>query len=225
MGAGLLLAFSALLQYTAAFLALRLTRITRRQLAWFLIASAILLMAVRRSVTLYRLVSGDPDIAVDPLAEGIALLISVLMVSGIAGIGPMLRSIEGSRSALRLNEARLRQIIDLVPHMIYAKDWNGRFLLANQAVADAYGRSVKELPDSMRRQWSRMKGGWSSPSDGSDNVVFDEYQQTQYDRIREIRDEIKDRSRRFARFREDAKRRADEEEFNRFMSETPARDA
>ena len=55
----------------------------------------------------------------------------------------------------------------------------------------------------------------------SDNVVFNEFQQTQYDRIREIRDEIKERSRRFAQFRANAKRRADEEEFNRFMGDAP----
>jgi two-component system sensor kinase FixL len=38
----------------------------------------------------------------------------------------------------RESEARLRQVIDLVPHMIFAKDEHGRFILANRAVADAY---------------------------------------------------------------------------------------
>ncbi|MDY7108093.1 MAG: PAS domain S-box protein [Planctomycetota bacterium] len=42
-------------------------------------------------------------------------------------------------------EMRLRQIIDLVPHMIFAKDHEGRFLLANRAVAEAYGVTVDEL--------------------------------------------------------------------------------
>ena len=37
------------------------------------------------------------------------------------------------------SQALLRQVIDLVPHFIFAKDRDGRFLLANQAVADAYG--------------------------------------------------------------------------------------
>lgn len=84
------------------------------------------------------------------------------------------------------------------------------------------GRNVKELPGAIRDQWSRMTGG-SKTNDGarSDNVVFNEFQQTQYDRIREIKDEIKERSRRFSEFRASAKRRADEEEFSRFMSEAP----
>jgi PAS domain S-box-containing protein len=43
------------------------------------------------------------------------------------------------------NERRLRQIIDLVPHFIFAKDENGKFILVNKAVADAYGTTVEEL--------------------------------------------------------------------------------
>lgn len=87
------------------------------------------------------------------------------------------------------------------------------------------GRSVKELPQSIREQWSRMTGGRRDNSTGaSDNTVFNEFQQAQYDRIREIKDEIKQRSRRFAEFRAKAKRRADEEEFSQFMAESPSRD-
>ena len=46
---------------------------------------------------------------------------------------------------LRDNEAKLRQVIDLVPHFIFAKDRSGRFILVNKAVADAYGTSVENL--------------------------------------------------------------------------------
>lgn len=56
----------------------------------------------------------------------------------------------------------------------------------------------------------------------SDNVVFDEYQQTQHDRIQEIKDEISERAKRFGDFRASAKRRADKEEFDRFMNDVPA---
>ncbi|HTY37460.1 MAG TPA: PAS domain S-box protein [Bacteroidota bacterium] len=47
--------------------------------------------------------------------------------------------------ALATNEKRLRQIIDLVPHFIFAKDETGRFILVNRAIADAYGTTVDEL--------------------------------------------------------------------------------
>lgn len=88
------------------------------------------------------------------------------------------------------------------------------------------GRNVKELPEGIRDQWSKVSGSRSdsySRNGRGDNVVFNEYQQTQYDRIRELKDEIKARSRRFVEFRANAKRRADEEEFNRFMSDAPGR--
>ncbi len=41
--------------------------------------------------------------------------------------------------------ARLRQVIDLVPHFIFAKDAEGRFILVNQALAEAYGASIWDL--------------------------------------------------------------------------------
>ena len=86
------LAISVLLQFAAAFLAIRLTRVTKNSGAWLLIALAIVLMGVRRSVTLYRLISGDISHPPDLTAELIALSISVLMVIGIASIAPLFRS-------------------------------------------------------------------------------------------------------------------------------------
>ncbi len=41
--------------------------------------------------------------------------------------------------------ARLRQVIDLVPAFIFAKDPEGRFILANRALAEAHGATVEGL--------------------------------------------------------------------------------
>jgi PAS domain S-box-containing protein len=46
---------------------------------------------------------------------------------------------------LRRSHAFIRQIIDIDPHFIFAKDRDGRFTLVNKAVADAYGTTVDEL--------------------------------------------------------------------------------
>jgi len=43
------------------------------------------------------------------------------------------------------NEAFLRSVIDLVPNLIFVKDREGRFLLANHAVAEVYGTSEAGL--------------------------------------------------------------------------------
>lgn len=84
------------------------------------------------------------------------------------------------------------------------------------------GRSVQSLPEAIQRQWSRFRqvagiGGAHTSS----NSVFDAYQETQYDRIREIKEEIRSRADRFQAFSDEAKRKRDEEEFRRFMANNP----
>ena len=86
------------------------------------------------------------------------------------------------------------------------------------------GRNLKDLPAAFQQLWAKITNFSSSQKNEysvSDNAVFDEYQQTQYDRIREIKDEIVDRAGRFNTFRSDAKRRAEEREFKDFMSKNP----
>ncbi|MBN1252212.1 MAG: PAS domain S-box protein [Bacteroidales bacterium] len=43
------------------------------------------------------------------------------------------------------NQKRLRKILDLVPHIIFLKDEEGKILLANKACEKFYNKSVKEL--------------------------------------------------------------------------------
>lgn len=84
------------------------------------------------------------------------------------------------------------------------------------------GRPIQDLPAWVQRKWSQLTSGMRSSTHGdSDNVVFNEYQQTQYDRIREIKEEIGRRAEAFKAFRFDAKRRQDRKEFDDFMSTNP----
>jgi two-component system, cell cycle sensor histidine kinase and response regulator CckA len=50
-----------------------------------------------------------------------------------------------SEEAVRESEGFLRQVIDLVPHLIFAKDRHGRFILVNEAMAKAYGTTAGEM--------------------------------------------------------------------------------
>ena len=86
------------------------------------------------------------------------------------------------------------------------------------------GRDVKDLPAAARGLWSKASNRGASTVGDEDNIVFNEYQDTQYDRIREIKAEIEERAKRFRAFRADAKRRKDEDEFNRFMASAPLSD-
>jgi two-component system cell cycle sensor histidine kinase/response regulator CckA len=65
--------------------------------------------------------------------------------NAICGISTDINERKRVEEALRESELQLRQIIDLVPHMIFAKDWDGRYLLVNQAVAEAYGTRASAL--------------------------------------------------------------------------------
>ena len=88
------------------------------------------------------------------------------------------------------------------------------------------GRNASELFNMAKSFWIKNFGSENDfehhgETSNTDNVIFNEYQQAQYDRVREIKEEIKERKQRFYEFRSDAKRRADEEEFNNFMSNSP----
>jgi len=83
------LGLSIFLQVLAATMALRLIRVTGWLVAWSLIAFAILLMAIRRSLTLYHLLGGDQAVTPSLQPELIALIVSFLMFAGIAFLRPM----------------------------------------------------------------------------------------------------------------------------------------
>ncbi len=107
----LILFASIVLQLVAAFLALRLIWAAQRSFAWILIAIAICLMTLRRCMPFYQSICfGAP---LDPTAELVALVISILLVVGMAGIAPLFHSIRTSQEALRLNESRLEALWQL----------------------------------------------------------------------------------------------------------------
>jgi len=83
------------------------------------------------------------------------------------------------------------------------------------------GRDARELPGLMKGMFDRVRGINTPGMRSSSNRIFDEYQQTQYDRIREIKEEIHERAKRFNEFREEQMRKKDQDEFNRFMTMSP----
>lgn len=85
--------------------------------------------------------------------------------------------------ALQKSEALLRQIVDLVPHFIFVKDIKGRLILANQAVAQAYGTTVEDL----------MRRDMSNPSLVEDDILllrFDDLEIIETGQSKHIPEEI-----------------------------------
>jgi signal transduction histidine kinase len=95
------LVVSILLQLTAAVFALRLIRQTTSVgYAWLLLASAIVLMAGRRVVTLVSyFVPGAEESFRGPIAELIALTIAVLMLLGVLRIPQVFETLRSARAA------------------------------------------------------------------------------------------------------------------------------
>lgn len=50
-----------------------------------------------------------------------------------------------AQEELRRQREFLRNVIDTNPNLIFVKDWDGRFTLVNQALANIYGTTVEEL--------------------------------------------------------------------------------
>ena len=65
----------------------------------------------------------------------------------------MMDRIQSHEMDMRHSQERLRQVINLVPHMIFAKDRDGRLVLANQSMADTLGIPVEQLIDSTASKW------------------------------------------------------------------------
>lgn len=118
----LLIGLAALLQLIAAFFALRLIRVTGRRTAWILIAGALCLMALRRSLKLWRLLSGDLSDPLDPFDDSVALAISVCMLAGVLWIPPLFFTIQ--RAAATLAQAKEDMEIKVAEHTAALRDAN-----------------------------------------------------------------------------------------------------
>jgi len=95
--------------------------------------------------TPFILVTGslNEETAVSYLKSGAA---DYILKDRLVRLGPaVLEALERSRQrqTLRRHERLLHEIIDANPNLIFVKDWDGRFVLANQALAEIYGTTVK----------------------------------------------------------------------------------
>ena len=78
------------------------------------------------------------------IAGGSPIMIDGILM-GVVAMYTDVTLLKQAQDDVRRNERRLRRIIDIVPSMIFVKNVQGRFLIANQAVADSYGMTVEAL--------------------------------------------------------------------------------
>jgi PAS domain S-box-containing protein len=74
---------------------------------------------------------------------------SPIMVDGtLTGVVAMYTDVTALKQAqddVKRSERMLRRIMDIVPSMIFVRNARGRFIMVNQAVAEAYGMAVEDL--------------------------------------------------------------------------------
>ena len=133
------LSLSVAIQLTAAWLALRMTRTSGGKLAWVALAGAILLMAVRRSVSLGDALMAYPAITQNLQTELIALVISGLMLAGILNIRPLFEKLRQSEKALKDLTWRNKTILETSPDGFCIVDIDGNILEMNTACSDMLG--------------------------------------------------------------------------------------
>ncbi|WP_027367469.1 PAS domain S-box protein [Desulfocurvibacter africanus] len=161
-----LLALSIAVQLVAALLAIRQGRRSKAGLGWWLLAAAMLIMAVNRTIDLviYRQSPFHPSLEV---SANIAMLaVSVLLLVGIAHIGPLLDRLREAAERRSEEEHRLRGVVEAMPVMIHAHDASGGIVYWNRECERVTGYSAREMLGTSGKEDMLCRGKGCLPGDG-----------------------------------------------------------
>ncbi len=114
---------------------------------WVLFEDTFLLIAIRHSIGEMRRIA-DRTAEIEYLNEGLETHVANRTAELVAANAELEREVSERKLAqagLAEQRSFLRQVIDLNPNFVFAKDRQGRFSLVNQALADAYATSVESL--------------------------------------------------------------------------------
>jgi PAS domain S-box-containing protein len=94
-----------------------------------------------------RHVVGIPALGVAAVIGTTVLILAVALVTSVVDrrLSAKELALASSERALRSQQLLLAQVVDANPNLIFVKDWDGRFVLANKAVAEVYGTTPEEL--------------------------------------------------------------------------------
>ena len=138
-------------QFAAAAFALRLIRATRWHTAWILISISAFLIAIRRLITLLRLISNDLSSPPDMTYELVGLGISVFMFAGVAWLAPLFFSISSSEKEIREavkkiaeEKAKSEAVLGAIGDGISIQNIDFKIMYQNQTHKDMAGSHVGE---------------------------------------------------------------------------------
>lgn len=114
---------------------------------WVIFEDTFLLIAIRHSIgEMWRIAERTSEI--ERLNEGLEVHVANRTAELVAANRELEREVAERKLAeaeLAKQRSFLRQVIDLNPSFVFAKDKEGRFTLVNKAIAEAYGMSVEGL--------------------------------------------------------------------------------
>ena len=85
-------------------------------------------------------------------------------IVGIVGVREDITERRHTEELVRANRRLLRTVFDTIPHLLYVKDRQGRYIMVNEALAQVYGRTPEtmtgahtlELPGALAEQRERL---------------------------------------------------------------------
>ncbi len=104
------LILSILIQFLAAFIAFRLTKVTKYKVSWILISLGLLLMAIRRLIELIEYYNGNNE-SINFLNDWLAVAISILTASGVLIIPEIFNYMKKVEKTQKIAERRVLNAI------------------------------------------------------------------------------------------------------------------
>lgn len=141
----MILGISILFQLASAVLALRLIPRIGKRKAWVLISGAIFLMAFHHCILFTRAPSLEMLMTADWAAEWVSLITSVLMLAGVALLGPVFEAFARSSRKLQETEEKYCGIFEESGDGIFVRGPSGRFIDVNPAALDLFGYARDEM--------------------------------------------------------------------------------
>lgn len=150
-----ILFFSALFQFSAAFYALYLIRITKSKITWILVSTALMIMGIRRLLPFLDLIRGHNECD-SVLYNLIGLIISMCMMGGMIGIRYIfLEQIESAENIKKLL-AEKQIILKEVHHRIKNNMYSLSFMLKLHSLELKDRQSVAIIQDVQSRIQTMM---------------------------------------------------------------------
>lgn len=140
----LITSLSLVLQIISVFFAIRLLLVAGRRSAGLLTLTVFSLMAFRRAVSFYNLLTGDMT-RVDLLAEIIALIVSFLLFIGILFVTRLIISEKRATDSLKDSKQHYQTLFDQSPDGVLLIDLNGRITEFNDKAARDLGYTREEF--------------------------------------------------------------------------------